>query len=308
MSQNIYPLTTKTSQSNAKMTGSMALYSGRGYDFTVSDGCDTYVPSGTVGDYQVSLQHAGIEPVRVEDGSAHVYFYDTEARLQGFPWHLSNNNGPSNNVEKYQVQGNVFNLLATEMTGPEIIENGQQTLLSMQPVFHLHYDTVAYAAQLGVVHLVQSQRLITLENGAQHWMLDTQEPVLYLHEKSAIEPVIHIGSGQKKSQSQNHDYHFSLEQTIPEQLDGEAVESVTVLEQYQSYFMQRECSNQTTPVIWTPLLARVTWGWSIRVGRRADGEWAILRRKIIRPTVGNDGLELPQWQSNHLACTRDIRI
>jgi hypothetical protein len=103
-----------------------------------------------------------------------------------------------------------------------------------------------------------------------------------------------------------HDYHLTLRQTIPDQYQEKTVESVTVLEQYKSYFMQRERSDSAERVIWTPLLEAVNWGWSIRVGYRADGELGILRRKLMLPAVGNDGLELPQWQTNHLAHYRPI--
>jgi hypothetical protein len=50
--------------------------------------------------------------------------------------------------------------------------------------------------------------------------------------------------------------------------------------------------------IWVPALTPVMWGWSIRVGRRTDGEWGILRRKLLMPTSLDAGPELPLWQTD----------
>jgi hypothetical protein len=254
-----------------------------------------------VGDYQVSLECACVETVDLQNGSAHVYIYDTEARLEGSRWYGLANEETGLGADECQIRGNRCNLLATAMVGPEVVTECQQTELRMRTEFSLQFDTGAYAAQAGVVHLVQSQRSLLLENGLQRLLLATDEPVLYVDDPLATEPVHCLAPAQQQGQNETYQYQLSVKQAIPDLVDGEAVASVTVLEQYQTYFLQRECSHYTTGVIWTPLLAPVTWGWSIRVGRRADGEWGILRQKVIRPTVGHDGLELPQWQTNSLA-------
>lgn len=46
----------------------------------------------------------------------------------------------------------------------------------------------------------------------------------------------------------------------------------------------------------------VTWGWSICVAKNGADEWAIVRRKLMLPTVGHEGLQLPHWHNQLIAC------
>ena len=301
MLPNIYPLHPKTERPVITRQEAEVLYSGRQYPFTVQSEGENHVPSGMVGDYRLSPQRARLLPVEVRDGTALVYLYDAEVCLASPVWQAVGAVG-----EGYRITANRLTLSGNEVVGPELVQQQQHTLLTMQPVFQLHYNTEAYAAELGVVHLVQSQRFVNLENGAQRMLLETTDPVLYLPGPDTSDAVQCITPGQAHGRYEDYRYQLSLEQAIPERLDGQAVESVTVLEQYHSYFMQRECSDDTAPVIWTPALAPITWGWSIRVGRRADNEWGIVRRKLILPTVGHDGLEFPTWEENQLALMQAI--
>lgn len=228
---------------------------------------------------------------------------DTEVGLDGLRWYASNDKAATG-LDSCHRQGNHCNLIMTEVVGPELVMEARQTLLRMQPVFHLRYETGAYAAQFGVVHLVQSERSVFMEDGTQRQLLTTEEPVLYIEDPHITEPMRYLSMHQSHGTRQTYHYQLSLRQAIPDILNNKAVESVTVLEQYQSYFMQRECSNSAPQPTWTPLLLPVTWGWSIRVGRRADGDWCILLRKLIRPIEGNEGLELPRWRSNSIALSR----
>ena len=74
---------------------------------------------------------------------------------------------------------------------------------------------------------------------------------------------------------------------------------MTILEQYQTYFLQRELPFSQDN-IWTPTCAPVSWGWSIRIARRHDGEWGIARQKLLMPALDHNGLALPAWEGNSL--------
>lgn len=96
---------------------------------------------------------------------------------------------------------------------------------------------------------------------------------------------------------QSRDYHFDyrIHQVLRRDLLDVDVRSITVLEQYHSYFMQRAVASDAKQSLWVPAYAPISWGWSLRVEPEAD-DWVITRRKMIPPVVGSDGWVMPEWQ------------
>ena len=296
MTENIIPLYPESTPAAAAgdAPAKTRLYPGRSYRFDFPDKEADPPPGGMVGNYRFDSHQARLDAV-THDGGA--YVYETDAALSG-DWAYHGEPGRA-----CRFAGNRLTLDSTEMNGPELSDEEALTTLSLQPMFRLSYHTDAYAAQLGVIHLVQSQRFVTLADGERLELLEAEQPVLYLVAEQAIET---LGPAQPPGRHQDYRYRIDVRQAIPSRLNDVAVESVTVLEQYRSYFMQREAGQDEGQVIWIPALAPVTWGWSIRVGRRADQHWGILRRKLILPTVGHDGLEFPLWEDNHLSLSRPL--
>ena len=178
--------------------------------------------------------------------------------------------------------------------------------LSIVPRFTFSYQTAAYAAQLGEIRLVSSTRFITNVDGSRHDLLNTDafaDPVLYRErddgwgDDSAV--VRQITSWQSVNTGAEYCFDYRISQYLPVRWLGCDVQSVTVLEQYTSYFMQRPLAAAAT--VWVPAYAPISWGWSLRV-EPEEGEWVITRRKLIRPTVGHDGWQLPQWRASTLDC------
>lgn len=238
--------------------------------------CSDDFPEGIIADYSISAESATIQAASTN--AEMLYIYNGEY------------------LDEFHLQSNQLQLLNAFTDGPQVQQDELSTQLLMQMEFPLQFSTHASAAQLGVVHLVQSQRSLQLQNGEHITLLESKEPVLYLDQNNHRDGIELITEQDERRQSDYH-YRLSLHQAIPEIINGIALESLTVLEQYQSYFMQRPLLNNTS-VIWTPLLAPISWGWSIRIGRRADGAWTIVRRKLVLPSVSHDGLLLPLWQSN----------
>jgi len=255
-----------------------------------------------VGGYQFDAQAARLQAIEHTDGTALAYIYDFDACRAFSDWRPICDDA-ADAGQAYHLSLNRLTLESSEMVGPDLVSEGSLTYLRMQPVFHLLYDTDVQAAELGAVHLLQSQRFVSLADGDRFELLEAEQPVLYLGSVGVMDP---LGPPQQLGQHQGYRYPLTIQQEIPSQLNGIEVESVTVLEHYQSYFMQREVAAESEQLIWTPAMAPITWGWSIRVGRRADHEWGILRRKLILPTVGHDGLEFPLWEDNSQSLSRPL--
>jgi len=256
---------------------------------------------GIVGAYRLGLEVATIAPVAAVDGEARFFIWDDEARFAAPETSWQQAECRHATITDCSVKGNHCVILASEVEGPELITSGETTRLQLSASWQLQWDTASYSAELGVITLQESQRFITLENGEQVTVTDSREadaPVLYLQgsdDREIVKPI----AVQQQGVKQQHGYSVTVSQHLPKSQDGHGVESVTVLEQYRSYFMQRP-SDSKARTIWAPLVAPISWGWSIRVRRRHDGEWAIARRKLMMPTVGHEGLELPLWQNNSL--------
>jgi hypothetical protein len=201
------------------------------------------------------------------------------------------------------VASNRFALSHTTLTKPEIQlqENGPQ--LSLQAGFDFIYTADAIAARLGVLNLVESHCFVVLKNGEKHDLLESadEQKMLFLKpgdQQEVINPIVDVSNShevlrQSRTQSISHD--------IPEFVEGIEMETMTVLEQYQTFFLHRELPFSEEN-IWTPACAPISWGWSIRIARRHDDEWGIARQKLLMPTVGHNGMEMPVWERN----TRDL--
>jgi hypothetical protein len=111
-------------------------------------------------------------------------------------------------------------------------------------------------------------------------------------------------SDQALGESQPYRISSTISQAIPEQWHGQAVVDLVVMERYSSYLLQRATLAEDNQTLWTPLYFPISWGWSIRAGRRYDGEWDIMRRKLMLPITGQDGLQFPLWRDNSLQCSR----
>lgn len=204
-----------------------------------------------------------------------------------------------------QLVTNRFMLSENSLQGPEIVSEKDQHTLRMTSRFAFEFSTDHHAAQIGVITLVQANRFITLQSGSIVTLLDTgnDEPVLYLVGEDDNAPIKMIADKQAAGCSQTHLYTHEVKQVIPESMETEQLASLTVLEHYTSYFMQRDITEKYNAAIWIPAYPSISWGWSIRVEKQHDGEWGIFRRKVMFPITSHNGLELPVWDCNSVDCT-----
>lgn len=200
---------------------------------------------------------------------------------------------------------NEFHLLTSTLEGPEIFAGVDGEWLTILPAFTVSYRTGAFAAALGEIRLVESKRFLTLENGEQVSLLDTHGqdgPVLFLEGDGDHTIVRQQTPWQPLNKVEEYRFDYRISQPLMDQCGGKAVSSITVLEQYTSFFMQRPRTLRANDAIWVPACAPVTWGWSMRV-EPAEGIWRISRRKLMLPTVGHEGWRMPEWRANTVMCT-----
>lgn len=196
---------------------------------------------------------------------------------------------------------NRFVITNTRLTKPAIhtIDDNQQ--LAIQAEFGYAFTADQMDARLGILSLVESNCYLVLENDQQYNLLNTNEQaVLFLPGDDKTNAILPILDATKSNTTLSQNKQINVAHTIPEQLNGIAVQSLTILEQYQTFFMQRELPF-TSENIWTPLSAPISWGWSMRIARRYDGEWGIARQKLLMPSTGHNGMEMPTWENNSLA-------
>lgn len=170
--------------------------------------------------------------------------------------------------------------------------------LSITPRFNIRYTTRSHAARLGEIRLVDAHRFITDENGTVHTLLDTREQPAVLYQEDPQEQMIvrQRTPWQLPTTECTYTFNERVIQLLQPLVLGVPVKSVTVLEQYTSYFMEQPLLADTG-TLWVPAMAPVIWGWSIRVEPDGD-DWMITRRKLVPPIVGSDGLALPEWQGS----------
>ncbi|MBA53506.1 MAG: hypothetical protein CMK89_03540 [Pseudomonadales bacterium] len=235
---------------------------------------------GVIGGYRISLSQGEVLPVNEADDA--YYIWDNDSPLHS------------------PLFENEFQLESVTLNRPSVARVGGACYLVMQPEFQVSFTTATHSARLGEIRLVESERFVTLENGDSLTITDTQEigaPVLYLQHRDDTAVVRQETDLQLQGTDREYFFGESVSQKVPDYINSVAVSSVTVLERFTSYFMQQVLSTPEQS-IWVPVCAPISWGWSIRVGRRYDQEWDILRRKLMLPTVGHDGWEMPTWRSN----------
>ena len=236
--------------------------------------------NGVIGGYRISLNQGDVLPVSESDNA--YYIWDNDSPLHS------------------PVFENEFQLESVTLNRPSVERVGGAYYLVMQPEFQVSFSTATHSARLGEIRLVESERFFTLENGDSLTITDTQEmgaPVLYLQHRDDTAVVRQETDLQLQGTDREYFFGESVSQKIPDYINNVPVASVTVLERFTSYFMQQVLATPDQS-IWVPVCAPISWGWSIRVGRRYDQEWDILRRKLMLPTVGHDGWEMPTWRSN----------
>lgn len=248
-----------------------------------------------VGAYRVTPGQAQVVAVD-RQGPVHIWSTDTTLRGEG-------------DIDR--LWGQVCRLACNHLTvtsagldGPFLTEVPNGLSLQMNAEFELEWHTLEQAGALGAVDTVQVQRSVRFVDGGSQVLLDTgtsKGQVRYVHPGGGDHAINPICSYQPVGEQARHRYVVPVQQLIPEQIDGRAVSEVTVMEQYTSHFMQCEDPSEPERYIWVPLILPMNWGWSIRVGRRTDGEWGILRRKLMLPACG-DELVLPVWQSDTDNC------
>jgi hypothetical protein len=308
---HLKPVPIKSKPSVPKVTIAATIHTGRRYTVSSQDLSVLNSTYGIIEDYRMTSQCAEIFPIAsvapvtpVTNQMNTCYFWDTGIDLSRLDCDISNGiDDRLHPLPACNLKANRLILNKAELIGPELTVSNGATLLSLSPRFDFTLSTDDYAAQLGVINLVQSSRIIRLENDDEIVLLDTDiddAPVLYLENPSDDQPVKFISAQQDLGVTREHNYSVNISQPVPDEVDAKSVATVTVLEQYCSYFMQKPVSLDDDHTIWIPVYAPLSWGWSIRVGRRTDGEWGILRRKLILPTTGHDGLQLPTWSNNTL--------
>jgi hypothetical protein len=264
---------------------------------------------GVIGDYVVSSECAEVTPVITGSDLTECIFWDADVDLSQLGCdELRVASGQPLPLAGCELKSNRLVLKSAALDGPEVIGDGGETMLTLSPRFDFIFSTDCGAAQLGVINLVSSNRFITLESGDEIGLLksgDEAAPALYLEGPLDQQPVKLLCDRQEAGVTQTQSFCMEISQLIPDVVGSESVASVTVLEHYCSYFMQRSLPLDDHPV-WTPVYAPISWGWSIRVARRYDGEWSIVRRKLMLPTTGHEGLQLPLWHSNSVACSMSL--
>ncbi|MGR9052681.1 MAG: hypothetical protein ACU84J_08535 [Gammaproteobacteria bacterium] len=259
---------------------------------------------GVVEDYRISVASGEIVPVSAStETEAECLIWDTDIDVSKNQCKIvSPNNYRDFDLADCGIVSNRLLLLGSELEGPTLSTVNGQTLLTLSARFEFSFETAEFAARLGMINLVQAQRSATSANGDRIVLLETgreRPPVLYLDNPSARHAVYSITDIQPRNRMQTYTFAPEIALPIIETVDAAEASSVTVLEQYHSYFMQCPELSDNAAAYWIPAYAPVTWGWSIRVERRSDGEWAITRRKLILPTTGHDGLQLPVWRGNN---------
>jgi len=255
-----------------------------------------------VGGYRVTPQRAQVLTADPERHPRRLFVWDSEATGHELHGLLAVPDGDGRALpHPPRLRGNRLQLLDARLDGPRLMEHGGHWQLCLEAVFELAWHSSVAAARLAAVELVQARRSLHFADGGEQLLLDTATsngPVRHGDGDAALR---FLGPRQDAGAASRPLHTVALRQAIPERTDGREVASVTVLEQYSTHFLQ--CADPQDPDnhIWVPLLGPVAWGWSIRVGRRTDGEWGILRRKLFLPAAAGE-LCLPEWQ----ACTGQL--
>jgi hypothetical protein len=279
---------------------SPAVYVGRQYKLA-----GAYLPAdlhGICAGFLCSSSAGEVIPLQNNEADSHCYLWDADSDLGASDASLVTSEGEHIVINaKTNMLANRFVLSNATLGQPEIQEQNRVHQLSVRAGFDFVYTADKLPARLGILSLVESTCFVMLKNGAKQSLLDTgeEQAVLFLNQEDKHEVMTPIMDVARSDDSIQKSYEESITHIIPEQLDGIEIETMTVLEQYKTFFMQRE-QPFTRENIWTPVCAPISWGWSIRLVKRYDGDWSIARQKLLTPAVGHNGLEMPIWKGNHL--------
>ena len=255
--------------------------------------------SGVITDYPLSSNSADIRVLPDGNGSIGedeaVYLWDTDRVAS----------------DSFKLSQNRFELLEANLEAPVIRDQDFKPTLTMSPSFEISYETSGFVAEIAEIRLVNSERFVQLENGEKIFLVATPEAVLVDSSSGESEQEAslfqHRSGVQAMGESRDYCFTNSVSQVVPQTFRGYGVETLTVLEQYTSYFMQRAFVDKGNS-IWVPVMAPISWGWSIRVAPILHNEWSIVRRKLMLPTVGHDGLQFPKWNSSFSSCRTALQI
>lgn len=259
--------------------------------------------SDVVSDYQISQQQGKYIPYSAtgEPSIAATKLDDADARIAQFPGSLF---FWEHELSSIPLARNGLELVQATLNYPEILHDGFNSILSISPDFQFTYNTQQFAAELAEIRLVVSERFITLENGEKIFLVATTEkPVLYLSalltniDQPSADVFQHQTPLQHRGKLQEYQFTDKVQQVIPLTFKGYKVASMTVLEHFHSYFMQRPVVG-ASDAIWVPAMPPLSWGWSIRVAPIIHNEWSIVRRKLMLPLVSEEGTHFPVWSSN----------
>jgi hypothetical protein len=188
--------------------------------------------------------------------------------------------------------------------------------------FELQGNARAFAFETGLVRLVEPDCTLTLSDGrVLPWRpaevescagteqanraLVLEFPGEYTPEaNSRSDAAVVPGRRLQDGEQQRWLETWQVRVNVPQTFHQQAITRITLMEQYTLFWMQQALPGKHAPVgleqRWLPLMAPVQWGWSLRIERLSDGNWGIVRRKLMRPLGGNEGLFLPDWQCQRL--------
>jgi hypothetical protein len=255
--------------------------------------------NGLLGDYRLSPEQSAATAVDIQRAQAFVW----DSELLGTQL-INSLLTPADHPQL--VNCNRLTLLEASIAAPAVTLAEETPMLSISPHFELEWDTAGFCSQLGVLQLLESTRAAHFTDGETMTLLDTLtfggSPVLYIGTALDNLAVTVLGAFQQQGHQQKRVFSHAVTQTIPSQIAGKAVASVSVLEKYTVYFMQNAGPDRPDLYIWAPAHLPIVWGWSIRVQQRYDGVWDIFRKKLIMPSASTEAPRLPLWHSNSLLC------
>lgn len=184
--------------------------------------------------------------------------------------------------------GNFFQLTNSRVQMPAI----DGSTLGFHTELDFLFESRHFTASIGIIHLRQTQHFLLLEDGDKIELSDPQARTPYLASDQQLSAV-HLLVAQASREATNYHRSFPVRYTLQQEHQGKRVETITLMQQYTSYFMQRAVPF-TQDNIWVPLCTPINWGWSMRVGRRKD-LWVIMRQKLLPPLLDADGIQMPSW-------------
>ncbi|MDD1620410.1 MAG: hypothetical protein LUQ11_02930 [Methylococcaceae bacterium] len=268
---------------------------------------DQALQTGLIGAYRLGVNSARLDPIDV-----------MAQPPQGFVWEpglLSPELRSRIQIAPEQPRSPLHNhltLIEASLNAPEVRVCDSHPVLTISPRLELEWATDSFSSQLGLVQLVESSRTLQFEDGESLALLDTEAegvgPVLYLSDATGAVAVKPLCAFQQQGDMRRLSVYSEVTQSVPAEIKGKAVASVSVLEKYTWYLMQNADPDDMERHIWVPVHLPIVWGWSIRVQQRFDGVWDIFRKKLIMPAPSTEAPALPRWQSNTLNCRRALLI